>query len=157
MTDLVIYYSRTNNTKTVAQTIADKYDAQMLEIKDKTKREGAFGFIKGAVDSLREKATPIEYDDVNLKDYDTVYIGTPVWASKPTPAVTQFIEENEFSGVNCITFATMMGSGGQTTINVLNNMIITQGGNVQDSFILAVKGNDIKQLTLDALENIKTQ
>ncbi|MBR3213804.1 MAG: flavodoxin, partial [Methanosphaera sp.] len=143
MTDIVIYYSRTKNTKKVAEVIARKYNTEILEVSDKRKRNGILGFIKGGYDSLFEKDTKIEYEKLDLNDYDTIFIGTPVWASKPTPAIVQFIKENEFSGTNCVTFATMMGSGGETTINVLNNMIISQGGNVKDSFILAVKNNDI--------------
>jgi hypothetical protein len=49
----------------------------------------------------------------------------------------------------------MMGSGGETTINVINNMIISQGGTVKDSFILAVKNKDIKELTDEALNNLE--
>ena len=153
--DLVVYYSRTKNTKAVAEAISKKRDVKLVEIKDKQKRSGAFGFIKGVVDSLREKQTDIEYEPVNLKDYDNIFIGSPVWASKPTPAIVQFIEENEFSGTNCISFVTMMGSGGQTAVNVINNMIISQGGNVKDSFILAVKNKDIEELTNNALDDIK--
>jgi flavodoxin len=155
MTDLVIYYSRTGNTKQVAQQIADEFDAQLLEVKDKQERGGLLGFIKSGYDSLRENETPIEYDKVDLTDYDTIFIGTPVWASKPTPAIIQFIKENEFSGTKCVSFATMMGSGGETTINVINNMIISQGGTVKDSFILAVKNKDIKELTDEALNNLE--
>ncbi|RAP51733.1 MAG: hypothetical protein BZ133_02430 [Methanosphaera sp. SHI613] len=155
MTDLVIYYSRTENTKQVAQQIADEFDAQLLEVKDKQERGGLLGFIKSGYDSLRENETPIEYDKVDLTDYDTIFIGTPVWASKPTPAIIQFIKENEFSGTKCVSFATMMGSGGETTINVINNMIISQGGTVKDSFILAVKNKDIKELTDEALNNLE--
>ncbi|AWX32343.1 flavodoxin [Methanosphaera sp. BMS] len=155
MTDIVIYYSRTKNTKKVAEVIARKYNTEILEVNDKRKRNGILGFITGGYDSLFEKDTKIEYEKLDLKDYDTIFIGTPVWASKPTPAIVQFIKENEFSGTNCVTFATMMGSGGETTINVLNNMIISQGGNVKDSFILAVKNNDIEELTNEALDDLE--
>ncbi len=155
MTDIVIYYSRTKNTKKVAEVIARKYNTEILEVSDKRKRNGILGFIKGGYDSLFEKDTKIEYEKLDLNDYDTIFIGTPVWASKPTPAIVQFIKENEFSGTNCVTFATMMGSGGETTINVLNNMIISQGGNVKDSFILAVKNNDIEELTNEALDDLE--
>lgn len=153
MTDLVVFYSRSNNTRTVAQTISDETDAKILEVKDKKSRSGPIGYLIGGFDALREKKTNIEYEKVNLKDYDTVYVGTPVWASKPTPAIVEFIKENDFSGVNTITFATMGGSGGDTTINVMNNMIISMGGNVKKSFSLAIKNNNIKQLTLDALND----
>lgn len=151
--DLVVYYSRTNNTKEVGQIIAEEKNAKIVEIQDKTKRSGTFGYIKGALDSVLKKKTDIEYEKVNLADYDTVYIGSPVWASKPVPAVLQFIDENDFNNTNVVTFATMMGSGGENTTQSMNDKIQSKGGLVKRSFSLIVKGNDAKQLVIDALSD----
>ncbi len=153
MSDLVVYYSRTNNTKLVAQTIKEETGAELLEIKDKKSRSGPVGYLKGAVDALREKGTSIEYDVVDLKSYDNVYIGTPVWAGKPAPAIIEFLRENDLGGVKFITFATMGSSGDETTINYMNHLIISGGGKVKKSFSIAVKRNDIKELTVDALRD----
>ncbi|MBR0471261.1 MAG: flavodoxin [Methanosphaera sp.] len=149
--DLVVYYSRTNNTREVSEIIAEENDAKLVEIKDKKSRSGALGYALGAVDSVIGKKTSISYEKVNLSEYDTIYIGTPVWASKPAPAVLQFIDENDFNGVNVITFATMMSSGGNKTVNAMNDKISAKGGIVKRSFSLALKGNDTKQLVMDAL------
>lgn len=151
--DLVIYYSRTNNTREVSQIISEKKNAEIVEIKDKTNRSGAFGFAKGALDSVRKKKTKIEYEKVNLADYDTVYIGTPVWASKPAPAVLEFIDENEFDNTDVITFATMMGSGGDSTIKIMNDLIESKGGHIKRSFSLVLKGEDTRQLVMNALSD----
>ncbi len=153
MKNLVVYYSRTNNTKLVAETIRDEIGADLLEIKDKKNRSGPIGYVIGAVDAFREKHTSIEYEEVNLKDYDTVYIGTPVWAAKPAPAILEFIRENDFGGVKVVTFATMGSSGDETTINFMNHRIISGGGKVKKSFSIAVKNNDIKELTVAALRD----
>ena len=151
--DLVVYYSRTANTRKVAGIIAEKKDAQLLEVRDHKNRSGAVGFFIGGFDAIRGKKTDISYDDVNLDDYDTVYIGTPVWASKPTPAIVEFIGENDFSGHDIVTFATMGGSGGDSTIKSMNELVSAKGGNVKRSFSLAINGNDIGQLVLDALND----
>ena len=153
MTDLVVYYSRTNNTKLAAQTIHDEIGADLLEIKDKKNRSGPIGYLRGGFDAFREKTTEIEYDKVNLNDYDTVYIGTPVWASKPTPAILQFLRENNLGGVKFITFCTTGSSGAETTINYLNHIIVSGGGKVKKSFSIVVSSNDIKELTVAALRD----
>ena len=149
--DLVIYYTRTNKTKEVAETIKEEKNAEILEIKDKTERAGALRYLKSAVDAVRNKETSITYDKVNLADYDTIYMGTPVWASKPTPAIIKFIEENDFTGTNVVTFATMMASGADATVKNMNEMIKNKGGNIIKSFAIATKNNDIKKLTKDAI------
>lgn len=154
MTDLVIYYSRTDNTRKVAEVIAQEKDAQLLEIKDKKNRSGPIRYLEGAFDAIRNKTTNIEYEAVNLMDYDTVYIGTPVWASNPTPAINEFVEQNDFTGVDVVVFATMMSSGGDATTRNLSGDITNKGGNVIRSFALAIKGDtDIKKLTLEALND----
>lgn len=154
MTDLVVYYTRTNKTQEVAETIADMKDAQLLEIHDKTNRSGALGYIGGAISAIRDSSTPIEYDIKDLSKYDIVYLGTPVWASKPAPAIREYIEQNDFSGVNVITFVTMMKSGEKPALEIMNNMIKKQGGNVIKSFAIITKNTDIIDLTKKAVEKI---
>lgn len=151
--DLVVYYTRTNNTKEVSEIIAEEKNAQLLEVKDKKSRGGAIGFMMGGFDAIRGKETSITYDKVDLNEFDTIYVGTPVWASKPTPAILKFIEENDFAGKNVITFATMGGSGGDSTINLMNEKIQAHNGSIKHSFSLAInnKNNDIRQLVTDAL------
>ena len=151
MTDLVVYYSRTNKTKEVAETIAQEKNAKIVQINDKKDRSGPIKYMLGALDSLRGSKTSIEYENVNLKDYETVYIGTPVWASKPAPAVNQFISENDFKDVNVVCFATMMGSGGKSTTENMAKEIKSKGGNVIDSFDFSSKNTDLRKLTLEKL------
>lgn len=153
MTNLVVYYSRTNNTKLVAQTIKNEIGADLLEIRDKKNRSGPIGYVLGAIDAFREKDTSIEYEKTDLKKYDTVYIGTPVWAAKPAPAILEFIRENDFGGVNVVTFVTMGSSGDETTLNYMNHRIISGGGKIRKSFAIAAKNNDIQELTIDALRD----
>lgn len=149
--DLIVFYSRTNNTKEVAELIAEEKNADLLEIKDEKSRSGALGYVIGAIDSFRDKKTRINYEEKDLSKYDTIYIGTPVWASKPTPAILQFINENDFSGKNVVTFATFMGSGDEATITALNNSIKNKGGNINRSFAFKMTGTDKKTLVNKAL------
>lgn len=151
--DLVIYYTRTNNTRKVSEIIAEEKDAKLLEIVDKKNRSGPIQYMIGAFDALRGKDTDIHYEKVNLNEFDTVYIGTPVWASKAAPAITKFIDENDFSNVNVVTFATMGSNGGDSTVDMMNKKIKAKGGVIKRSFALAMKNNDIKSLVIDALND----
>ncbi|PAV06943.1 flavodoxin family protein [Methanosphaera cuniculi] len=154
MTDLVVYYTRTNKTKMVAEKIAQMKNADMLEIIDKKDRSGALGYIGGAISAVRNSSTPIEYDVKDLSKYDIVYLGSPVWASKPAPAIREYIEQNDFSDVNVVTFVTMMASGEKPALEIMNDMIQKQGGNVIKSFAIITKNTDIDELTQKAIEEI---
>lgn len=151
--DLVIFYSRTNTTKKVSEIISEEKNAKLIEINDSKSRSGVLGYAMGALDSLLGKKTDISYEKVSLKDYETVYIGTPVWASKPTPSIMQFIDENDFDNINVVTFATMMGSGGDSTVNTMNEKIKAQGGKIKRSFALVAKDKDLKELVINALND----
>lgn len=154
MTDLVVYYTRTNKTKMVAEKIAQMKNADMLEIIDKKDRSGALGYIGGVISAIRNSPTPIEYDVKDLSKYDIVYLGSPVWASKPAPAIREYIEQNDFSDVNVVTFVTMMSSGEKPALKIMNDMIQKQGGNVIKSFAIITKNTDIDELTQKAIEEL---
>jgi len=97
---LVVYYSKTGNTKKVANDLAIKLKADIEEIIDLKNRSGIVGWIIGGKDALQEKFTEIK-SIKNPKDYDLVIIGTPVWAGNSTPAVRTYINKfkNDFKKV----------------------------------------------------------
>ena len=153
MSDLVVDYTRTNTTKNVASIIKDELDADVLEVIDKKNRQGPIGYLRGGLDAIRSKKTSIEYEDVNFEKYDNIYIGTPVWASKPTPAIMEFISQNNFTNKNIILFATMMSSGGEETVDIMKKLIEDKDGIVVNSFVIATKTDDITDVTLKAIRN----
>ena len=71
MSDLVVYYTRTNTTKNVASIIKDELDADVLEVIDKKNRQGPIGYLRGGLDAIRSKKTSIEYEDVNFENMIT--------------------------------------------------------------------------------------
>ena len=74
MKKLVAYYSRTGNTKFVAEKIADQLDAETCEVIDKKNRNGKLVFLTGGYAALREKLTKIEVNKI-IDDYDFIVVG----------------------------------------------------------------------------------
>ncbi|MBD3355247.1 flavodoxin [Candidatus Woesearchaeota archaeon] len=111
MKTLVVYYSRTGNTKKVAEDIAKELKADVDEIKDKAKREGFFNYFKSGYHAARKKLTEIGTAKDPFK-YDLVIIGTPVWSWTVTPAVRTYMDKNEFKKVAF--FCTCGGQKGKT-------------------------------------------
>ena len=77
MRKLVAYYSRTGNTKFVAEKIAEQLDADLCEVVDKKNRKGKLIFLTGGFAAMREKLTEIEVTN-SVEDYDLVVVGSPV-------------------------------------------------------------------------------
>lgn len=155
MRNIIIYYSRTGKTKLVAETISQEIDAQLIEIKDKTNRSGSIGFVKGALDTITNNDTQIEPNTIDLTPYDNIYIGTPVWASKVAPAITEIIKNLKLENKNVITFATLNKHGAETTLNILNDAIKEKNGKIIKSFAIITKNTDIEKLTKQAIKDME--
>ena len=122
MKTAVIYYSMSGNTKMVAEMISQKLSADVIEIQpvkaypDKGFRKFIWGG-KSAVMGDKPALQPYRFDD----DYDTVIIGTPVWASSFTPPIRSFIEENRaaLKGKRFAVFVCYSGGGAEKAIEKL--------------------------------------
>ncbi|MBR9691014.1 flavodoxin [Candidatus Woesearchaeota archaeon] len=92
---LVAYYTRTNNTRIVAEQIAKILKADLDEIIDLKNRKGAWGYFIAGMDTLFKRQTNIQYKKYP-KDYDLVIIGTPTWVGTFTPAIRAYLKQTHF-------------------------------------------------------------
>ena len=121
---LVVYYSRTGenyavgniaegNTAIVAKMIAAKSGADLFEIK--TVKQYAADYTEcteEAKEELRKEARPEIVGDVeNFDEYDTIYVGYPIWWGVPPMCVFTFFEKHDWAGKTVKPFATHEGSG----------------------------------------------
>lgn len=77
---LVVYFSRRGHTRQVAQWIAQQCDADTEEIVDGVDRRGVVGYLRSLAEAVLRLPVPIQPSRRSPRDYDTVIIGTPVWA-----------------------------------------------------------------------------
>lgn len=110
---LVIYYSQTSNTKKVAQEIATKTGADVEEIVAVNPYNGDFQATIGRCQQEREQGIIPEINPIaaNLADYDTIFIGYPVWFGTYAPPMAAFLKQADLSGKKIVPFCTF-GSGG---------------------------------------------
>lgn len=148
MKSVVAYYSKTGNTKFVAEKIANRLQADLCEIKDKKNRKGIWGFLTGSLDARREKLTEIETSR-SIEDYELVVVGSPVWFGKMTPATRTFIVNNNFSKKKVAFFLTL---GGNKPENPMENMkktvdISIQNGDLALNKVLEQREETIAKIT----------
>jgi flavodoxin len=110
MKTLVVYYSKTGNTRRLAEEIAKQLCCDIEEIHDKKSRSGAAGWFSGSRDAFRKFLTDIEYT-LDSSEYDLVIIGTPVWSFGITPAVRSYFTRNIEKLNNVAFFLTSGGLG----------------------------------------------
>lgn len=111
MKSLVVYYSRTNVTKSLAEKIASEINADTEEIIPKVNYQGKIGYIRGGKDAMSEKIVELEGLKHDPNEYDIVYIGGPVWAGKAANPVISYLKQNEGKFTNVKFFMTAGKSG----------------------------------------------
>jgi flavodoxin len=110
---LVVYYSRTGNTRLVAQEIITALKADVEELRDEKNRRGVIGFMKSGMDSMLKKESKLKPLKRNLDEYDTIFVGSPTWGGNTTSPVRAFLSQNDLSGKKVALFCTAAGSPGK--------------------------------------------
>ena len=116
---LVVYYSATGNTENVANYIATATDGDLFELEPAEPYSDAdLNWTDDNSRVVREHDNPDERDIAlvestveNWDEYDTIFIGYPIWWGIAAWPVDGFIEANDFTGKTVIPFATSGGSG----------------------------------------------
>ena len=123
MKSLVVYYSRSGNTRLVAERISQEIGGDIEEIIDKKGRKGSFGFILGGYDATRGRKTDIAEMKKSPKDYDLIVVGTPMWNKRIAPAVRTYLEDNNFSEKRVALFCTNLGSQSDRVFKTLKQIM----------------------------------
>lgn len=93
MKDLVVYYSLEGNTKEAAEKIADKLNADILQLKTVFEvPKNNMKYLIGGMQATFGLCVKIKAIEPDLEKYDRIILGTPVWASKAAPAINSFIK-----------------------------------------------------------------
>ena len=116
---LVVYYSATGNTKAVAEMIAEETNGDLFEIQpqDPYSNEDL-----NWTDENSRVAREYENEDErnvelvsttvdNWEDYDTVFVGYPIWWGIAAWPVNTFVENNDFDSKTVVPFCTSSSSG----------------------------------------------
>lgn len=111
--NLITYYSRTGNTKKIAEQIKKILKSDIDEIIDLKSRKGILGFITGGFSAALRRQTKIKYNKTPEK-YKTLIIGTPVWAGNMTPAIRTYLIQNKSKIKNTAFFCTCGGQQNKT-------------------------------------------
>ncbi len=98
MKTLVVYYTRTGNSKFAAETIAAELGADVEEVVDLKNRQGRLAYMSCGRDAMQGNETEIAPTKRNPSDYDLIVIAQPVWAWSPTPAIRTYLNKNDLSG-----------------------------------------------------------
>ncbi len=159
----IVYYSRTGNTKKAAEILKNKIEkdennVELIEIEHAKKP----GFFKAGRTAMAQKELPIKNTDFDLKEYDTIIVGSPTWAGKPAPYLKTFFSKAEnIKGKKAGVFITGSASGekNEKTSDFLKDYLSSVGlKTFNETLNLKMKKEEIKEKEKkidDFLEKIK--
>ncbi len=131
MKKLVAYFSASGVTKSAAERLAKAAGADLFEIKpaapytradlDWTNKKSRSSVEMNNPDSRPEIAERLS----TMEEYDTIFIGFPIWWYVAPTIINTFLESYDFRGKTIIPFATSGGSGMGKTVEVLKPLCLS--------------------------------
>lgn len=111
---LVVYYSLSGHTKDIALQIQEKAHGDVYEIKTEKTYSSPSVYLESKKElssrnypELKKGFTP------NMSNYDTVFVGGPVWWYTMAPALYSFLKKTDFKGVRVVPFSTQGSNYGK--------------------------------------------
>lgn len=149
---LIVYLSRTNNTKAVAEMIQKNVGGDLVALELQTPYPENY---KAIVDQVaNENATgylpPLKTKIDNIQKYDVVFVGFPTWGMRLPPPMKSFLNEYDLSGKTIVPFNTNAGYGVGSSFETVkelcaNSKVLegfsTKGGIERDGILFVMKGN----------------
>ena len=109
---LVAYFSASGVTAKVAETLAEAIGADIFEIEPKVPyTEADLNWMDKNARSTIEMNDPASRPEIavkrdNMKDYDTIFVGFPIWWYVAPTIINTFLESYDLTGKTIIPFAT---------------------------------------------------
>ena len=125
---LVAYFSCTGTTEKVADVIAKTVGGKLYKITPATAYTSADldwnnKSSRSSIEMTTENSRPeLGGDVLDLKDYDVVFLGYPIWWNLCPRPVNTFLEKYDFSGKTVILFATSGGSSIANSVKQLKKL-----------------------------------
>ena len=122
---LIAYFSASGETARLAKTIADVTGGDLFEIRPETAYTAADlnwsdRDSRSTVEMKDETSRPAIASRVaDMAQYDTVFIGFPIWWYQAPRIIETFLESYDFAGKTVVPFATSGGSGMGKTESIL--------------------------------------
>ena len=117
MRTLVVYFSWTGHTQTLARQIASGCGADTEAISETPQRQGALRYLRYLrylrclLQAVLHRQAPIEASQHSPAEYDLVVIGTPIWAWNMSSPVRSYIRRHQGQFRKLALFCTCDGAG----------------------------------------------
>ena len=166
---LIVYLSRTNNTKAVAEFIHDEVGGTLvpLELEKPYPEDYRTTVEQVAKEDETGYLPPLKTKIDRIEQYDTVFVGFPTWGMQLPPPAKSFLKQYDLKGKTIVPFNTNAGYGIGSSFATLKELcpdstvlegFTTTGGVERDGVYLAIKderAREVRSQVRDWLRRIK--
>jgi flavodoxin len=164
---LIIYLSRTNNTKAIAEMIQQKVGGKLVALELQTPYPADYGATvqqvvhENETDYLPPLKTAIEH----MEQYDVLFLGFPTWDMQLPPPVKSFLHQYSLKGKTVIPFNTNAGYGSGSSFQTVKELcpgstvlegFSTRAGAERDGQYLVIQGARAVQARQEVENWLKT-
>lgn len=149
---LIVYLSRTNNTKAIAQIIHHNTGGILVALELQTPYPEDY---QTTVNQVAEEnrtgfLPPLKTKIDSMEKYDVVFVGFPTWGMQLPPPMKSFLHQYDLSGKKVIPFNTNGGYGVGSSFETVKQLcphskvldgFSTKGGVERDGILLAITGD----------------
>jgi flavodoxin len=165
---LIVYLSRTKNTKAVAEMIKEHVGGTLIELELVTPYPEDYRAIVAQVAKENETGflPPLKTKITDLDQYEVVFLGFPTWGMQLPPPMKSFLHENDLSGKTVIPFNTNAGYGIGSSFETVKELcprsrvlegFSTKGGVERDGILFVMEGEkeiEVREAVRKWLEKI---
>ena len=157
---LIVYLSRTKNTKAVAEIIHENVGGSLVALELQNPYPENY---KAIVDQVAKEndsdfLPPLKTKIDNIQQYDIVFVGFPTWGMQLPPPMKSFLKQYDLSRKTVIPFNTNAGYGVGSSFDTVkklcpNSSVLegfsTKGGVERDGILFVMEGEKEKQARLE--------
>ncbi|MCF0039693.1 flavodoxin [Dyadobacter fanqingshengii] len=153
---LIVYLSRTKNTKAVAEMIQKNVGGKLVAIELEKPYPDNYQATVAQVASENQSGymPPLRTKIGSIAQYDVVFVGFPTWGMQLPPPMKSFLKQYDLSGKTIIPFNTNGGYGIGSTFETVKQLCpdskilegySTRGGLERDGQLLMIKDEKARQ------------
>ncbi|HEL1906445.1 TPA: lipoprotein [Streptococcus suis] len=152
---LIVYFSRSGSTELLASKIQALSGADVIELVAKETYSSDYGeTVQRANQERNVENTPeLDVEMPDLSQYQSIYIGYPIWGMTMAEPVATFIETyaKELDGKTIIPFSTNGGYGLGSSIDYIETVLAENQVTARIEPAFAVEGNKVDQADSDLM------
>lgn len=125
MRTLVVFFSLDGNTRFIAGQIAEAIDADLVPLSTRKPypTKGPLKYFCGGRDVLFGKQPELTNGPIDWEGYDTIIIGSPVWAGSCAPPMATFLSEYPITSKRVAVFACHGGGGAEKCLDKMKSAL----------------------------------